>query len=614
MREGETMPVAADADDRAVVAILRGFSQAMLVLDADDRVIFTNAHYHRLFPESPDARAILGWGFADLLRHSIARGQVSAARDDPEGYLRRRLAGRGEAPDALIQGRWYRVLEEQVAGIGSPGGASGDGGSGTGTVISYVDITDRHVAEEETRRKSALLTAAMEAIPGGFMVMDEAFNFIIWNRGWPAIGGATDADIRRHPTLESLAHWQAARGDFDHIRPDPAAFTAQDIAATPVLARLLALQAARPPSTPPDAEERALLAEWQLLRYRPQGRPDGEQAEGSGIVQVAGGERVIEYRRRRMPGLGLVSIYDDITQRFHQEAERARILAETAQALADLRATQESLIRAEKLASLGGLVAGVAHELNTPVGITYTAATFLSDQIRDFRTHLAGTGAGPQGDLAAFLDRVDETAALLSANAARAAQLVQSFKNVAADRTSGERRRFELRPYLEEILRSLAPQWKWQGHSLGISGGEGVWMDGYPGALSQIVGNLVVNAGHHAFADGQLGHLRLDIRACAGTCAGAGSVPAVEIRFSDDGRGIAPEALPRIFDPFFTTRRGGGSTGLGLNIVYNLVVRVLGGRIDVESAPGRGTCFVMVLPLSAPDPLSASPQAGSDPL
>lgn len=602
----EGTPGDAGADvGRALVAILGAFSQAMLVLDADDRVIFTNAQYHRLFPQSPDPQTILGWGFADLLRHSIARGQVLAARDDPEGYLRQRLAGRGEAPDALIQGRWYRVLEEQVAGAGPLASAFG-----AGTVISYVDITDRHVAEEETRRKSALLTAAMEAIPGGFMVMDEAFNFIIWNQGWPAIGGATDADIRRHPTLESLAHWQAARGDFDHIRPDPTAFTAADIAATPVLARLLTRQAARPPSTPPDAEERALLAEWQLLRYRPQGRPDGEQAEGSGIVHVAGGERIVEYRRRRMPGLGLVSIYDDITQRFHQEAERARILAETARALADLRATQESLIRAEKLASLGGLVAGVSHELNTPVGITYTAATFLSDQIRDFRARLAAGEADPHGDLAAFLDRVDETAALLSTNAARAAQLVQSFKNVAADRTSGERRRFELRPYLEEILRSLAPQWKWQGHSLGISGGEGLSMDSYPGALSQIVGNLVVNAGHHAFAEGQLGHLRLDIRPCGET----DGLPAVEIRFSDDGRGIAPDVLPRIFDPFFTTRRGGGSTGLGLNIVFNLVARVLGGRIDVDSAPGRGTRFVMVLPLSAPDPLSVSPQAGPEPL
>lgn len=571
----------------------------MVVFDADDRVIFTNAQYHRLFPESPDADAILGWRFEDLLRHSVRHGQVSAATADPEAYVRRRLARRGDAPDALIQGRWYRVLEEWVA--------RPDGG-GVGTVISYVDITERHLMEEETRRKSALLTAAMEAIPGGFMVMDEEHNFIIWNRAWPGIGNATDADIRAHPNLRSLARWQAARGDFDHVRLDPARFSPAVVAQTPVLAALLRAQAARPPGQPPDAAERQLLAEWQLLRYRPQGRPDGEQAEGSGLIRIAGDERVVEYRRRRMPGLGLVSIYDDITERFHQEAERARLLEETARALADLKATQDNLIRAEKLASLGELVARMAHELNTPIGITYTAATFLADQVRDFH---AAAPSDPAA-WADFLERVQETVVLITTNAARAAQLVQSFKNVAADRTSGERRRFELGPYLEEIARSLVPQWKWQGHSLTLVGGAGVWMDGYPGALSQIINNLVINAGQHAYAPGQAGHLRLSVTPSTlavppGT--GGQGVDAVRIVFSDDGGGIPPDLLDRVFNPFFTTRRAEGGTGLGLNIVFNLVTHALGGHIDVDSVPGQGTRFILTLPLCAPSP--ASPPDGA---
>ncbi|HYE52066.1 MAG TPA: PAS-domain containing protein [Azospirillaceae bacterium] len=582
----------AERIDRQLRETLRGYSDAIAVFGPDDRVIFTNARYHELFPHSPPPGEILGWSYEDLLRRSVATGQVGVALalNDPEAYVAQRMAERARLRGRTLRelpigDRWYRAAEESIA----------DGG----IVIAYSDITDRRAAEDAlkaakamTERTNAILRSAMEAIPGGFMVMDEQFNFLIWSSGWPEIGGASEEIVRAHPNMRSLALWQARRGDYDHIRIDPVKFAPEVIEATPCLKRLIELQAARGPGDPISEEERVAMVEWVMLRYRPEGRPDGERAESSGTVRVGGrGGRVIEFRRNRVPGLGWVSIYNDVTEQRRQAEATARARAEAEEALAELRATQESLVEAERLASLGGLVAGVAHELNTPVGIGYTAASFLSDRLRDFRAQVE-SGQVRRSDLTEFLDLVEETANLLTVNTGRASRLVQSFKNVAVDQTSDERRRFELRGYLEEIALSVGPQWKRPGHALEIDCPAGIEMDGYPGALSQVVANLIVNATVHAYPDGRAGRLSLSV-------ARAGP-DRVELVFADDGDGIAPEHLPRIFDPFFTTRRGTGSTGLGLNIVYNLVTGTLGGRVEVRSAPGAGTRFVLRLPLTAP--------------
>ncbi|MBB6249604.1 PAS domain-containing sensor histidine kinase [Nitrospirillum iridis] len=574
--------------------VLQLFSQAIVVFGPDDRVVFANDRYHEMFPRSPAPGAILGWSFEDLLRQSIAAGQVPQADGDPEAYIARRMAQRGIAREGMIGDRWYRAVEERI-----PGG---------GIVLSYHDITDRRVAEEELRRKSAILSAAMEAVPGGFMVMDERFNFVVWSRNWPAIGGATDEIVRAYPNMPDLARWQSRRGDYDAIRLEANQFDTETIASIPWLGRLLALQAARPPQLIPTDEERELLVQWQLLRYRPEGRPDGERAEGSGTIHIGGDDgRIVEFRRSRMPGLGWVSIYNDVTERYRREEETARAHAETARALQELRDTQESLVQAEKLASLGELVAGVAHELNTPVGISYTAATFLSDRLREFRVELERTPR--RATMMEFLDLVGETADLMTVNAGRAARLVQSFKNIAVDQTNDERRLLSLKSYLEEIAISLSPQWKRPGHTLTIDCPTGLVLDTYPGALSQVLTNLIVNATLHGYAPGQAGRLTITaspLPLAAGGGTGRPAAEHVEILFADDGKGIAPEALPRIFDPFFTTRRGAGSTGLGLNIVFNLVTRTLGGRIEVDSTPGRGTRFFLRLPKVAPQP-PASP-------
>ncbi|MBP2305492.1 HAMP domain-containing protein [Azospirillum melinis] len=256
-------------------------------------------------------------------------------------------------------------------------------------------------------------------------------------------------------------------------------------------------------------------------------------------------------------------------------------------ALEDLRRTQADLIQAEKMASLGGLVAGVAHEINTPLGNALMGATHLEDRLAILARQASG-GNLRRSDFAEFQETADEIARLLVLNLQQACELVQSFKQVAADQTSGEERLFLLKPYLEDLATSLSPSWRRAGHSLRVDCPETIEIDGFPGVLAQILTNFVMNSITHAYREGQRGQLLI--------AAAAQGADMVTLVYSDDGRGIAPADLGRVFDPFFTTRRGAGSTGLGLHIVYNLVVNRLGGKIAVDSLPDRGVRFTIRFP------------------
>lgn len=270
-------------------------------------------------------------------------------------------------------------------------------------------------------------------------------------------------------------------------------------------------------------------------------------------------------------------------------------------ALSDLRKTQAELIQAEKLASLGQLVAGVAHEINTPVGVALTTATQMGEEARSFAGEARGDSLR-RSRLLGFTDRMTEGANLLFSNLTRAADLVQSFKQVAVDQVSGERRQFDLRSWMTELVTSLRPLLRKRGVEVEIDCPDGLEVETYPGALGQVVTNLVVNAALHAYDEGQAGIVSITVRAPR---------PArFTLVVADNGRGIAREHIGRIFDPFFTTARQRGSTGLGLHIVYNLVVQTLRGRIDVWSEPDRGTRYTIDLP--TPTPLAEAAGAGED--
>lgn len=269
----------------------------------------------------------------------------------------------------------------------------------------------------------------------------------------------------------------------------------------------------------------------------------------------------------------------------HESRELAE--RELMQSLHHLDETRSHLVESEKMASLGGLVAGVAHEINTPVGIAVSAASYLQDRTRAVHDKLR-SGTLAQADVQAYLDDAANSARLLLSNANRAARLVQSFKQLAVDQASDERRRFDLREYVEETLLSLQPELRGTSVVVDVDCASGIEMDSYPGPLAQVITNLVLNSLQHAFEPGAPGRLRIT--------AWAVDADEVAIHYEDDGRGI-PEGLhSKIFEPFFTTRRGLGGSGLGLHLVYNIVTIQLNGSIDVESRASGGTLFVIRLP------------------
>ena len=260
-------------------------------------------------------------------------------------------------------------------------------------------------------------------------------------------------------------------------------------------------------------------------------------------------------------------------------------------ALLELSAAQQNLIDAERLAALGGLVAGVAHEVNNPIGISLTVASSFSRRAEIFETELRSEAPLRRSRLEEFVRTSRDAAQQLVGNLHRAGELIQSFKQVAVDRSHAERREFRLSEATDQIIASLRPVLKRSPIALSIDVPEGLVIDGYPGAYGQILTNLFLNAATHAFANGRAGAIRISAK--------PRGIEDVEIIFADNGAGMTPEVQRQAFDPFFTTRRNDGGTGLGLHIVYNLVTQQLGGRMMLESRLGQGTTFRIIMPRAA---------------
>ncbi|PXX47403.1 ATP-binding protein [Undibacterium pigrum] len=282
----------------------------------------------------------------------------------------------------------------------------------------------------------------------------------------------------------------------------------------------------------------------------------------------------------------------DLEERVRQ---RTQSLEETnkelGNALDSLTTMQVELIRSEKMAALGSLVAGIAHELNTPIGNSVTVASTLQDHAESMENELS-TNQPRRSILAKLTRETSKGANILVRSLDRAAQLILSFKQVAVDQSSNHRRNFDLSTTLNEILATLEPMYSRTAHRLHTDFASDISMESYPGALAQIITNSVNNSLTHAFEQMEHGNMYLKTRLFG--------QHQVEIIFSDDGSGISPEHLARVFDPFFTTKLGKGGSGLGMHIVYNLVTDVLGGKIELESEPGKGTTISLLLPLIAP--------------
>lgn len=278
---------------------------------------------------------------------------------------------------------------------------------------------------------------------------------------------------------------------------------------------------------------------------------------------------------------------DELEQRVEERTRALRLSNRELQfTLGELKNMQKQLVESEKMAALGGLVAGIAHEINTPLGIGVTAASHLEDATRELMRVIAD-GQITRATLSTYQADALHSAQLILSNLRRAGQLIKSFKQVAVDQSSEQAREIDLKSYLEEVLVSLGPALKKTAHKIQIKCPEDLHVRTYPGAVSQIVVNLVMNSLIHGFEGIVQGEIRIECQSYDEEWL---------LLYRDNGVGMSEEVRQRVFDPFFTTKRGQGGSGLGLHVVYNLVTQLLRGSLDCISSPGQGVEFQIQMP------------------
>ncbi|MEO3678009.1 sensor histidine kinase [Rheinheimera fenheensis] len=280
------------------------------------------------------------------------------------------------------------------------------------------------------------------------------------------------------------------------------------------------------------------------------------------------------------------SLREEIERRRHTEDALRTKQSELEKIVDDLKQAQDRLVQSEKMAALGGLVAGITHEVNTPVGIGVTATSFLAEKLQTLEQAYKDKTLTPK-TLEHFIEEATQGTELLQSNLVRASELIASFKQIAVDQTSEAVRTINLSEYLHEVIRSLQPNFKKTHHQVEVNCPDNIMLSCPAGAISQIFTNLLMNSLIHGFEDMDNGLIRITV---------LDEDENVDIKYSDNGKGLAQEQLEKLFHPFFTTKRDQGGSGLGTHITYNLVRQTLGGSISVSSEPGKGLHYHICFP------------------
>jgi PAS domain S-box-containing protein len=464
----------------------------------------------------------------------------SAARVEYQFLMRR---------DGMVRGFEYQVRRRDGAILWISNSATVVRDE-VGEIVRYEgtvrDITDQKRAEDAIAEGRRLLQQVIDTVPAMINVKDRQLRYILMNRYMAGVFGIEPIDAIGRTTTELMSRYGAQKTDENDRR---------------------VLQAGRELGFYEEEyrDSSGYLRQW-LVNKLPLLDPDGE----------------IE---------SIVTVALDIGERKRGESEMRKAKDAAEAALRNLRETQNSLIEAEKLAALGRLVAGVAHEVNNPIGISLTVASSLERKTALFTTEV-GRGDLRRSRLNEFLETSRDASSQLVANLSRAAELITSFKQVAADRNYSDQRSFDLGDLTEQVVMSLRPGLRKHNLTLTVDCQPNLTMNSYPGPYGQVLTNLFLNAVAHAFPDGRPGAVDIRVR--------ESGKDNVEIIFADNGCGMSLDVRRRAFDPFFTTRRDQGGTGLGLHIVYNIVTNRLGGRLDLDSEPGGGTRIQIVLPRVAP--------------
>ena len=424
-----------------------------------------------------------------------------------------------------------------------------------GNVVRYEgvvrDITNQKRAEDEVAEGRRRLQEVIDTVPAVINLKDMQMRYVLMNRYMANIFNIEPEDAIGRTTTDIMSRYGAQKTD--------------------------------------ENDRRVLDAGEELGFY------EEEYIDSSGTMR--------QWLVNKLPLRGsdgnikqIVTVALDIGERKRNELEMRKAKDAAEATLQHLRETQNSLIEAEKLAALGRLVAGVAHEVNNPVGISLTVASSLERKATVFAEEVA-RGDLRRSSLNEFVETSRSAASQLVGNLNRAAELIQSFKQVAADRSYSDQRTFNLSDLTDQVVMSLRPGIRKQNLTLKVECEQGLMMNSYPGPYGQVLTNLFLNSVAHAFPDGGAGEVNIKVRASGEN--------HVEVLYSDNGCGMTPDIRRRAFDPFFTTRREEGGTGLGLHIVYSIVTSRLGGQIHLESEPGTGTRVQMILPRNAPAEFAA---------
>lgn len=454
------------------------------------------------------------------------------------------------------------------------------------------EVEQQKEVVEQAHRNIALLSDIGRALTANLEI--EAIMCTLYEHVHALMDARLFAVVLRHPERGTLEYAYAVvdgarRAGFE-LPEDPARHLAawaivrgREVLACDLPHELLDYLPALPSEA---ASELALPCAWRA----------GMAPRSLLLVPVVVGERV----------LGALTVQSPAAQAYGQVhldmletlAAYVGVAIDNASAYRQLKETQAQLAAQEKLASLGSLVAGVAHELNTPIGNSLLMASTLQERTGEIAARFDGANLR-RSDLADYMSASREASGLIMRSLHNAAELVNSFRQVSVDQASAQRRRFDLAQACQEIAATLMNTVRLAGHRFELAVAPGIVMDSFPGPLGQVLINFVNNALLHAF-EGPGGTMVLEAAPHEG---------GVRLVFRDDGRGIPQEYRSRIFDPFFTTRMGQGGTGLGLNISWNIVTTLLGGSVRVESAAGQGTAFILELPLRAPDTQAAPDEA-----
>lgn len=556
-----------------LVLLAQGLDQldiGLTVFDRDLVMVAANTRFQQLL-NFPDALCRPGTTMLDALRHNAAQGEYGPG--DVEALVRPRL----ELARQFLPHRFERARPDgsiiEVCGHPLPSG---------GMVTTYTDVTiprQREQAlrelsaeleqrvesrtaelrhrEAELARKAALLESVISNVNQGISYLNADLVIEMCNAKFGELLGLPAELCQPGVSFEKLAYFNAERGEYG------------------------------PGDVGEMARTRIAIAKQFLPHRFERTRPtDGRTFEIMGVPTPDG---------------GMVSTYQDISERKEAELRiqelnetlEARVAERSAQlnaAMHTLHLSQEALARSAAKATLGTLVASVTHELATPLGNSLITASTCTDLAKRMQAQV-DAGQLKRSDLATFLEEVNEGSALIERNLHRAVALVQNFKQVAADQASEQRRSFDLADVVKEVLDTLSPSLKRHTHRVLVDVPSGIVADSFPGAVGQVLINLINNAYLHAFEARINGSVRIAAKAQFGW---------VDLQVSDDGVGMSQALLAQFFQPFFSTKIGRGGTGLGMTIVENLVKKTLGGTLVVESTPGQGSTFLIRLPLQAP--------------